>query len=519
MLTHPYRAATVRESGLICIGVLLFAAACSAASAGGDDLIRAVKAGDTAAVSTLMKQGADVNAPEANGTTPLHWAVYQQDAELVKLLLAAHAKVSVVNQFGSTPMQEAAVAGNAAIIKMLLAAGADVESANAEGQTALMVVARTGNIDAAKALLIAGAKVNAIESFGGQSALMWAAAESQPAMIRLLLEYGAQVNARGAIRDWQTRITAEPRPKDRHIGGFTPLLYAAREGCVECAQALIEGHADINMYTRDRETPLVLALENQHFDFAKYLISAGADVDKWDLYGRSPLYTAVDLSTLPTGGRPDTPSTDKTTALEVIQMLLDKGANPNLQLKLRPPYRNVPFDRGGDQVLFTGATPLLRASKAGDNLAAMKLLLEHSALVDLPNAEGVTPLMIAAGMGHSFNPSRGRYQTDDDAVEALKILLKAGADINRRAANGQTAMHAAALKGWNATIRFLAENGAELEPKDSDGKTPLDFANGNHRPQLVNAVNAPTNSFPETAKLLQELIEKATGSARSRAIP
>jgi ankyrin repeat protein len=483
------------------------------AGTNGGELIQAVKAGDTIAVESLIKQGADVNAPETNGTTPLHWAVYQRDAGMVKRLLAAGAKPSVVNQFGSSPMQEAALTGGVEIIKLLLAAGADPDSANAEGQTALMLVARTGNVDAAKALLIAGAHVNAIESFGGQTALMWAAAERQPAMIRLLLEYGAQADARSTVRDWQTRITAEPRPKDRHIGGFTALLYAAREGCVECAKALIEGRADINLYTRDRETPLVLALENQHFDFAKYLISAGADLDKWDLYGRSPLYVAVDLSTLPTGGRPDTPSTDQTTTLEVIQMLLEKGANPNLQLKLRPPYRNVPFDRGGDQVLSTGATPLLRASKAGDNLAAMKLLLEHGALVDLPNAEGVTPLMIAGGMGHSSNPSRGRYQTEDDSVEALKILLKAGADVNRRAANGQTAMHGAALKGWNATIRFLAANGAELEPQDRDGKTPLDLANGNYRPSAQNGVNDHPTAYPETVKLIKELIAKTAATS------
>jgi ankyrin repeat protein len=484
--------------------------AASAASVARDDFFKAVHTGDANAVAAMIQQGADVNAREANGTTALHWAVYQQDAELVKRLLAAGAKVSVVNDFGSSPMQEAALTGNAAVIRMLLAAGADVESANAEDQTALMVVARTGNVEAAKLLLDAGAKVNAIEKFGGQSALMWAAAESQPAMIRLLLAHGASVNARGAVRDWQSRITAEPRPKDRYRGGFTPLLYTAREGCVECARALLEGGADINLTDPDRISPLVLALIDQRFDFAAYLISAGADVDKWDLYGRSPLYAAVDLSTLPTGGRPDTPSMDKITALQVIEMLLKAGANPNLQLKLRPPYRNVPFDRGGDQVLSTGATPLLRAAKAGDNPAAMRLLLEHHALVDLPNADGVTPLMIAAGMGHGINPSRGRYQTDEDAAAALQILLDAGADVHRHAANGLNAVHSAAMKGWTATVRLLAEHGAELEVKDRDGKTPLDYATGNYKPvPQGGGLVVPPSANPETVKLLQDLIAKA----------
>lgn len=486
--------------------IVVLAGVCTAASVNRDEFLRAVQSGDGNAAAAMIQQGADVNAREANGTTALHWAVYHQDVALVKRLLAAGAKVAVVNDFGSSPMQEAAVTGNAAVIRMLLDAGANVESANAEGQTALMAVARTGNVDAAKMLLVAGADVNATEKFGGQSALMWAAAQSQPAMIRLLLEYGAKANARGAIRDWQTRITAEPRPKDRHRGGFTPLLYAAREGCIDCARALIEGGADINLSDPDRISPLVLALLDQRFDFAAYLISAGADVDRWDLYGRSPLYAACDLATLPTGGRPDTPSTDKTTALQVIDMLLKAGANPNLQLKLRPPYRNVPFDRGGDQVLSTGATPLLRASKAGDNPAAMRLLLEHHALVDLPNADGVTPLMIAAGMGHGINPSRGRYQGDDDAALAVGILLDAGADIHRRAGNGMNAVHSAAMKGWTATIRVLAEHGAEVDIKDRDGKTPLDYASGNYKPtpQGGGLVVPPTVN-PETVKLLQQL--------------
>ncbi|HLK48554.1 MAG TPA: ankyrin repeat domain-containing protein [Bryobacteraceae bacterium] len=494
--------------------VLAFLAAPAwSASLNNADLIKAVRAGDITAVHAMIQRGANVNEPEANGTTALHWAAYQEDVPMVKSLLAAGAKVRVANEFGSSPMQEAAIAGNSEIIRLLLAAGADADSANAEGQTALMAVARTGNVEAAKLLLNAGAHVNAVENFGGQSALMWAAGQCQPAMIKLLVEHGANVNARGAVRDWQTRITSEPRPKDRHRGGFTPLLYTAREGCADAARALVEGGADLNLADPERVTPLVLALLNEHFDYAAYLISAGADVDKWDLYGRSPIYAAVDLSTLPTGGRPDTPSMDKTTANEVIEVLLNKGANPNLQLKLRPPYRNVPFDRGGDQVLSTGATALLRASKAGDNPVAMKLLLEHGALVDLPNTDGVTPLMIAAGMGHTNNPTRGRYQTDEDAAVALKILLKAGANIHRRAANGQTALHAAALKGWNQTIRLLAEYGAELEPKDNNGKTPLDYASGNYRnPQVLGGNLVPPAPQPETMKVLQELIAAKAGT-------
>lgn len=477
-----------------------------------NDLIKAVQADDLPAVDSMLKKGADANSKEANGTTALHWAAYRHNSAMVKRLLAAGAKPNVTNEFGSNPMLEAAITGDAATIDALLKGGADPDSPNADGQTALMEVARTGNIEAAKALLKAGAHVNAVETFGGQTALMWAAAQSQPDMIRYLLEFGAKIDERGAVRDWQARITNEPRPKDRNHGGFTALLYAAREGCVECVKALAEGHADLNLSDPDRETPLNMALMNEHFDFAKAIVEAGADVDEWDIYGRSPLYNAVDLATLPTGGRPDVPSQDKTPAIEVVKLLLEKGADPNIQLSVRPPYRNVPQDRGGDQVLSTGATPLLRASKAGDQPETMKVLLAHGALVDLPTADGVTPLMAAAGMGHSQNPTRGRYQTDDDAAAALKILLGAGADIHKHADNGQTAMHAAAMKGWTKTVLVLAQNGADLELKDRQGKTPLDYASGNYVIRRGGGPQALVEPHPETEAAIKDLIAKKTAS-------
>ena len=208
-----------------------------------------------------------------------------------------------------------------------------------------MVVARTGNVESATLLLAAGADVNAKEEWGGQSALMWAAAQSQPEMVKFLVANGADPDARGLERDWQRRILTEPRPKDMNRGGFTPLLYAAREGCIECARNLVEGGADIDLTDPERVTSLALAINNLHFDLAAYLIEAGADVDKWDLFGRTPLYQAVDMNTLPTqgsGSMSAIPSMDKHTGLDVARLLLDKGANPNIQLKRRPPYRNVP---------------------------------------------------------------------------------------------------------------------------------------------------------------------------------
>lgn len=432
-----------------------------------------------------------------DGATPLLWAVYRGDEAEAARLLRAGADWRQGNAFGATPFSEAARTGNAAILALLLRAGADPRAAGSEGQTALHLVARTGNVEAAKLLVKAGADINAREKWGGQTPLMWAASQNQPAMISYLISKGADADANAAVRDWQRRVTAEGRPKDMNHGGFTPLLFAAREGFVAAADALLKGGADVDRPDPDGTTPLVLALTNGQWDMAKMLIEAGANVNDWDFWGQSPLYMAVDMNILPAGFRVELPRMDEASGLDIIRLLLAKGANPNAQLKLRPPYRNAVQDRGADGALIAGATPLMRAAAGGD-IPALKLLLAAGAKVDLPNEDGATPLMAAV----SAAGTRGRNKTEEQALEAVKLLRAAGADVNSRDVRGITAAHSAAFRGWNSVLKELAANGANLDARESDKLTPLDYALGRSR---VGFLQTKPPVRAETAALLREL--------------
>ena len=498
----------MRSKLIPALAVLAALSAAAVAAHAADSLPDVAEAGNSATALALVDARADVNAHQDDGTTALHWAAYHDDLPLLRRLLKAGAKVNVSNDYGSTPLAEAAERADPEAIRLLLAAGADVESANPQGQTALMTVARTDVVEAAKVLVAHGANVNAHETWRGQTALMWASAQNQPAMVQFLIAHGADVNARETVREWPRRVTAEPRPQNRPLGGLTPLLFAAREGCAPCAAELLKAHADIELADPEGITPLIMAIQNAQFDTAAVLIRAGANVNTWDMWGRAPLYCAVDYNTTPRGGRPDRPSSDRTTALEIIDMLLKGGANPDMQLKLFPPYRSLGQDRGADGMLTVGTTALIRAAKAGDS-AAVQLLLAHGARPDLPNSLGITPLMAAAGVGSTTIDTRARFRNEQKCLSSAKLLLAAGVDVNAANGNGQTALHGAAQSGWNTFVQLLADHGAAIGAKDHFGSTPLDVAQGKVGFSGRPGVGAGGEVHKDTAALLTKLASRS----------
>lgn len=454
------------------------------------DLVR-IGAGEEALAR--IAAGADASEPETsgNGTTALHWAVYQQDAGLVRALLAAGAAPSARNLFGSTPLMEAAIAGHTEIIKLLLAGGADVEASNYEGQTALMAVARTGNVDAARLLLEAGADPNAYETWGGQTAIMWAAARRHPDMIRLLADQGADPNARSFDRVWERRTTAEPRPKNYDAGGMSAALFAAREGCVACIPVLKSVGADLDIGNRNGVTPLLIALLNLRWDTALALIEAGADPSQWDVFGRSPVYVAVDLDARLTSGHPDIPSMDRAQPIEVLERLLKAGAHPEVPLRQRQPFRNVTFDRGYRDGSGPGVTPLHRAAEGGLNPAAAALLLRYGASPDLLDGSAVMVVGVSARPGNNHSRDRAKGAgTEEDALAMARTLIEAGVDVQQQdSATGKTALHVAVERGHRKVVEYLLRQGASPVAAAHSGETPIDLADDAMR-QHIDAVVA-----------------------------
>jgi ankyrin repeat protein len=448
-----------------------------------------------AALEAIQARDADVNSTQGDGTTPLHWAVYKVDRELVAELLRRGAEANVTNKYGSSPLAEAVKLGDPAMVTQLLDAGADVESPNGDGQTALMLAARVGSLEIAKLLVARGADVNAKEAWRDQTPLIWAVDGNSPELTQFLIDEGADVHVRASANEWDSQITSEPRAQYRPIGGLTPLLYAARSGCTRCARSLLEAGANIDQPTPEGMTPLMIAIDNTRYDTARLLLDEGANPHVWDWYGRTALYVAVDMSTF-RGRQPGPTTSSETSAIDLVRLLLGAGVNPNPQLNMHRPSRGGNIGRFTDDLLTTGATPLLRAA-IGADVEAARLLLAHGALVDLPNVMGVTPLMAAAGQGVSgrdrnFNPEQAQART----IEVLEVLLAAGADINAKITDtngrsariarlstmterlGQTALFGAVKFGWTNVVEFLLANGADPLTKDALGKTPIDAAMG-----------------------------------------
>jgi uncharacterized protein len=481
---------------------LALAAATATAQVGqaGASVMAAVKAHDVAGVGALLKKGANVNAPDLDGTTPLMVAVHERDAAMIQALLQAGADVNVTNRYGATALHTAARNGDAKSATLLLNAGANPATTLPEGETVLMAAARTGNVELINALLAGGNKAgdmnkadpNYKEGWKGQTALMWAAAEGHAAAIDALIAGGANPNEFSA-----EIVVPEPNP-DRRAGGFVypkipkgrmaALHFAARNGHVNAAMALVKGKADLNAVDADGTNALILATLNGHPDVAYALLEAGADPKIADKYGRTVLFNAVDMNTLDANSRPAPVVTGEKTYVDVIKLALAKGADVNATLKSTLP---IWVAQGGNHngILREGSTAFLRACMSAD-LPVMNILLAAGAdpkLATAPddrpagrrlgeNSGKTTPLMAAAGVGWREFISRGRVP---DAIEAVKLLVAKGGNINEANQGGDTPLTGAAMRSEPALVEFLLSIGADPKHKNARGLTALDIANGN----------------------------------------
>jgi ankyrin repeat protein len=467
---------------LTLISLLTLSGLTFAADTDDHRLAEAVRKGDVPAVRALLQQHIDVNAPEADGATALCWAVHRDDLETARLLIASGANVNVANDYGVTPVTLAALNGNAAMVELLLKAGANPNAAIPSGETALMTAARTGSVDAMKLLLKRGSDVNLKENIQGQTALMWAAAQKHPAAVGLLLEHHAEVSARSK-------------------GGFTALLFATRQGDMDSVANLLAAGADVNESTPSGMTPLLVASANGFESLAIYLLGKGANPNAANSDGIAALHYAAQKGMSAIGGvQPDIVVTNYLYRPDMIQLakaLLARGAKPNARIlkSRRLPHGNTP------RFSMDGATPFLLAAAASD-IELMRLLVSGGADPLLATNEHITPLMVAAGLGRYQDFPMNQHQ---NALEAVRLAIELGADINAVGENGYTALHGAAYVGDESLIELLVSKGAKINVKDSFQQTPLSIAEGRIAPGIVDFSKKPFGPHENAAKLLVKL--------------
>jgi uncharacterized protein len=536
-------------------------------TAAGSEVADAVMHGDVAAVRTLLSQKAEVNAPQADGSTALHRAAYRGDTMLADLLIRAGADLKIASRDGVTPLSLASGNGDAAMVATLLKAGANPNEPLPTGKTNLMLAARAGNPDTVKALLDAGADMNAKETLRGTTALMWAAAAARRDAVKLLVERGADFRTRSnpapAARGARLGKSGDPRkavaaqgaalaagkaldlnqldavggtrglaraatpaaptgraaaaapapdepaePASATTGELTALVYAVRSNDIESVRILLDAGADVNQVTGYGWSPLLVATQNRYYKLASFLLDRGADLNLANKGGWTPLYLATDNRNIENGDYPVRKS--DMDHLDFIKLLLDKGADVNARVKDSTETRTVFTDQWLDE---NGATAFLRASQSGD-VVLMRVLLGHGADPKINTVLNVTPLQVAAGIG--WVEGITFEWSEASTLEAVKLLLDLGVDPNIQADTGRTALHGAAHKGRAAVIQMLVDAGAKLDIRDygntdnRGGKLAVhtwqavDYADGLVRVGVQSAIG-----HPEAGLLLRKLMLQA----------
>jgi hypothetical protein len=463
---------------------------------GDPAVVAAARDGDFEAVHTLLVRHADVNETARDGSTALLWAVYHSDLPMVRALIAAGANFTTSNHYGVTPLLQASRTGDTPMIAELLKAGANVARAvHPEGETPLMAAARTGKLDAVELLLEAGSDPNASENYQQETALMWAAEEGHVDVVNALLAAKANPNAKAHVSSLTTRKNA-----DHPTGGFTALMFAVRNGHENVVRALVKGGADLKATNGDGVTATSIAIVNDRFDLAKILLDLGADPNDGALFFAVDMHDATTDMRAHDGSRLRADHPNQLTALDLVGLLLERGADPNKPFV--GAIHNTSLCCDAEQ----NASPFFRAAIAAD-VEALKLMIRHGAKLEWSPAEvnkkkdgeaaagggggrgananvGKTPAMmaLAGGRGAAFAAGPGferliappyREAASRDPGEALKVLLDAGANPNAKTTDGASLLHQAVTARRTDMIRALVTAGASLDAVNKDNLTPL----------------------------------------------